>query len=574
MYFEEIKEIGRDRFDVPIAHQIWDMKYRFRRGGINLDDTVDDTWQRVAKAIAQPEGVESALFWESQFLGILDDFQFLPAGRILAGAGTGRKVTLINTFVMQTIPDSIEGICDTLKNAALTMKMGGGLGYDFSTIRPKGTLVAGLDCPAAGPLSAMDICDAMCRMLVEGSGRGAMMGTLRCDHPDIEAFIDAKTDRTRLRNFNLSVLVTDAFMAALEADSDWPLIWQGETVRVVRAKALWRQIMERTYASAEPGVLFIDRMNARNPMVWTETLCTTNSCAEQPLPPNGSCPLGSINLAQLVTDPFTSMARLDLDRLRQIVPVAVRFMDNVIDVSGYPIEAQRVEALAKRRIGLGVTGVADALAMIGLVYGEPEAAAALETWVSEIQRCALEASTALAREKGPFPAFEAEPYLATEAMAWIDDGLRSDIATHGLRNAVLTTIAPTGTTSMFANNVSSGIEPIFAASYFRRVTQPDGSHTTEEVVDYAVSLWRQLKGQCTPLPPAFVTAMDLDPEAHIRMQAAAQRHIDSAISKTVNCPEDISFEDFENVYLSAYRTGCKGCTTYRPNDVTGSVLNT
>lgn len=574
MYFKEINEIVKNRFDMPIAHQIWDMKYRLRRNGIHIENTVDDTWQRVAKAIAQPEGAENAPFWESQFLGILDDFQFLPAGRILAGAGTGRKVTLINTFVMQTIPDSIDGICDTVKTAALTMKMGGGLGYDFSTIRPKGTLVSGLDCPAAGPLAVMDICDAMCRMLVEGSGRGAMMATLRCDHPDIEAFVDAKTDRTRLRNFNLSVLVTDEFMAALEADADWPLIWQGETLRIVKAKALWRRIMERTYASAEPGVLFIDRMNARNPMVWMETLCTTNSCAEQPLPPNGSCPLGAINLARLVIAPFTPLARLDIDRLRHIVPIAVRFMDNVIDVSKYPIAAQQAEAIAKRRIGLGVTGVADALAMTGLVYGAPEAAVALETWLAEIRRCALKASIALAKEKGPFPAFDTKPYLATEAMAWIDDTLRDDITAHGLRNAVLTSIAPTGTISMFANNVSSGIEPVFAASYCRRVTQPDGSHTTEEVVDYAVSLWRDLNGANAPLPPAFVTAMDLDPEAHIRMQAAAQRHIDAAISKTVNCPEDISFDAFENVYLSAYRSGCKGCTTYRPNDVTGSVLNT
>jgi ribonucleoside-diphosphate reductase alpha chain len=574
MYFEEIDETACNRFVMPIAYQIWDMKYRLRRNGINIENTLEDTWQRVAKAIAQPEGVGSAPFWERQFLEILNDFQFLPGGRILAGAGTGRKVTLINTFVMQTIPDSIEGICDTLKNAALTMKMGGGLGYDFSTIRPKGTLVAGLDCPASGPLSVMDICDAMCRMLVEGSGRGAMMGTLRCDHPDIEAFIDVKTDRARLRNFNLSVLVTDAFMLAVQTDADWPLIWQGKTMRVVKAKALWRQIMERTYSSAEPGVLFIDRMNARNPMAWAESLCTTNSCAEQPLPPNGSCPLGAINLARLVNDPFTPMARLDFDRLRRIVPVAVRFMDNVIDVSSYPIEAQRVEAIAKRRIGLGVTGVADALAMVGLVYGEPEAAAAIETWIAEIRHCAIRASISLSKEKGPFSAFEAGSYLATEAMAWIDDSLRHDIATHGLRNAVLTTIAPTGTTSMFANNVSSGIEPVFAATYNRRVTQPDGSHTTEEVVDYAVSVWRHLKGACAPLPPTFVTAMDLTPEAHIRMQAAAQRYIDSAISKTVNCPEDISFEAFESVYLAAYRSGCKGCTTYRPNDVTGSVLHT
>ena len=415
MYYANISESGKTLFAAPIAHQIWDMKYRLRRNGVLLDDTIEDTWRRVAKALAQPESVSDALFWESEFLGALDDFTFLPAGRVFAGAGTGRKVTLINTFVMRTIPDSIEGICDTLKDAALTMKMGGGIGFDFSTIRPRGSLVSGLDCPAAGPLGAMDICDAMCRMLVEGSGRGAMMGTLRCDHPDIEAFIDAKTDRTRLRNFNLSVMITDAFMAALAADAPWDLMWNGQVVRTTSARALWARIMERTYASAEPGVLFIDRMNAGNPLSYMETISATNSCAEQPLPPNGNCPLGAVNLSRLVQRPFERFATLDLERLRRVVAVAVRMLDNVIDASLYPIEAQRAEAMAKRRIGVGVTGVADALAMTGLVYGSPAAASQLECWMREIQIAAYEASVALAAEKGAFPAFDAEAYLATEA---------------------------------------------------------------------------------------------------------------------------------------------------------------
>ena len=370
------------------------------------------------------------------------------------------------------------------------------------------------------------------------------------------------------------MLVTDAFMAALEADEDWPLIWQGETVRTVKARALWQRIMERTYAGAEPGVLFIDRMNALNPMAYAETISATNSCAEQPLPPNGNCPLGAVNLARLVRNPFEADAMMDLDRLRRVATVAVRMTDNVIDVSAYPVAAQREEALAKRRIGIGVTGVADALAMLGLVYGSDEAVAALETWLHALRVACIEASVALAKEKGSFPAFEAGPYLASEAMAWLDDRLRAEIAEHGLRNAALTTIAPTGTTSMLAGNVSSGIEPIFATSYHRKVTQPDGTRTSEEVVDYAVGLYRQRFGTDTPLSPAFATAMDLTPEAHVRMQAAAQRHIDSAISKTVNCPADIEFDAFEGVYQLAYRSGCKGCTTYRPNDVTGSVLET
>jgi ribonucleoside-diphosphate reductase alpha chain len=573
MYFAEIEKQQRVDFTTKIAEQIWDMKYRLKRAGVVQDKTVHDTWARVAQALSAAESDATTCHWKSQFLEILQDFVFLPAGRILAGAGSGRKVTLINTFVMRTIPDSIEGVCDTLKDAAVTMKMGGGIGFDFSTIRPSGTLVEGLDCPAAGPLGAMSVCDAMCRMLVEGSGRGAMMGALRCDHPDIEAFVDAKSDPARLRNFNLSVLVTDAFMAAMEADAAWPLVWRGETVRTIPARALWRRIMERTYEGAEPGVLFIDRMNALNPMSYAETISATNSCAEQPLPPNGNCPLGAVNLARLVRRPFTEGARLDLDALRRIAPVAVRMIDDVIDVSAYPVEAQREEAQAKRRIGIGVTGLADALAMCGQVYGSPEAAATAETWLGALREAAVRASIDLAREKGAFPAFEAAAYLGTQAAERLDPALRADIARHGLRNAATTSIAPVGTTSMFAGNVSSGVEPIFATAYRRKVTRADGSRESEEVVDYAVGLWRRMMGADAPLPPAFVTALELEPAAHVRMQAAAQKHIDSAISKTVNCPADISFADFEDVYRAAYRSGCKGCTTYRPNDRIGSVLS-
>ncbi|MFN3641326.1 MAG: adenosylcobalamin-dependent ribonucleoside-diphosphate reductase [Gemmobacter sp.] len=560
------------RFAAPIAEQIWDMKYRYKDAdGTPRDVTIEDTWSRIARALAAPEA-DPAL-WEPRFRAALEDFRFLPAGRIVAGAGTDRSVTLFNCFVMGTIPDNMGGIFEMLKEAALTMQQGGGIGYDFSTIRPRGAPVAGVAADASGPLSFMDVWDAMCRTIMSaGSRRGAMMATLRCDHPDIEAFIEAKRDPARLRNFNLSVLVTDAFMAAVKADGDWPLVFAGRTFRTLRARALWDRIMQSTYDYAEPGVIFIDRINAANNLAYVETIAATNPCGEQPLPPYGACLLGSVNLARLVTDPFGSDAALDEDALDDLVRTAVRMMDNVVDASRFPLPQQAAEARAKRRIGLGVTGLADALLMVGLRYGSDDAVAATGRWMHRIARAATLASVDLAKEKGPFPLFEAEPFLASGMMQGMDADVRDAIRAHGIRNALLTSIAPTGTISLLAGNVSSGIEPVFAYSYTRKVTQKDGSKTEEEVVDYAVALWRARFGDA-PLPDHFVNAQTLAPMDHVRMQAAAQRWVDSSISKTINCPEDISFEAFKDVYLAAWDMGCKGCTTYRPNAVTGSVLS-
>ena len=558
----------------PIALQVWNMKYRYT-GGNGGDANIQATWRRIARSLAAVEDEAVRPEVETRFREALEGFRFLPAGRIVAGAGTGRNVTLFNCFVMGTIPDDMGGIFTHLKEAALTMQAGGGIGYDFSTLRPKGAPVLGVGADASGPLTFMDVWDSMCRTIMSaGSRRGAMMATMRCDHPDIEAFIDAKQEAGRLRMFNLSVLVSDAFMAAVAADDAWELTFGGRTWQSVPARELWERIMRGTYACAEPGVIFIDRINRRNNLNYCETISATNPCGEQPLPPYGACLLGSINLTRFITDPFGDEARFDAEAFSRTVEAAVRMMDNVIDVSRFPLEEQRQEALAKRRIGLGITGLADALIMMKAHYGSERAREMAGTWLARLRRQAYLASIRLASEKGPFPLFDRDAYLGGESVAGLDDDVREALGRYGIRNALLTSIAPTGTISLFANNISSGLEPVFAFSYTRHVLLPDGTRRSEEVTDYAVRLWRHLRGEDAPLPDYFVDAQQLRPTDHVAMQATVQEYIDSSISKTINVPEEIPFEDFKGVYLEAYRGGCKGCTTYRPNDVTGAVLET
>ena len=558
-----------------ISHQIWDLKYRLKApDGTPIDRDVADSWTRVALALAEAEPAGRWVLHAKDFAHALAGHKFLPAGRILAGAGTGRNVTLFNCFVMGGIEDSMDGIFSALREAALTLQQGGGIGYDFSTLRPKGAAVAGVGADASGPVSFMDVWDAMCRTIMSaGSRRGAMMATLRVDHPDIEDFITAKRTPGRLSNFNLSVLVSDAFMHAVRCDLDWPLTFAGKTYRTLRAKALWDTIMRSTYDYAEPGVIFIDRINQQNNLGYCETIAATNPCGEQPLPPYGACLLGSINLAKLVRRPFEDDAALDMAELEKLVKSAVRMMDNAIDVSRFPLQAQAQEAKAKRRIGLGVTGLADALILCRVRYGSPESLAFIRHWLQAISHAAYRASVELAKEKGPFPLYDMNPYLARPHIQALPPDIYNSIAAHGIRNALLTSIAPTGTISLFADNVSSGIEPVFAFNYKRKILQPDGSRREEVVSDYAVRLFQARFGADAALPDYFVNAQTIAPSDHLAVQAAAQPFIDSAISKTINVPAAISFEDFSHVYLEAYELGCKGCTTYRPNAVTGSVLS-
>jgi len=583
-----------------ISRLVWDTRYRYRDGNTLHDQTITDTWRRVAQALATAEAEERKK-WEGTFYQLLEYFRFLPGGRILAGAGTNRRVTSFNCFVMGTIEDSLEGIFSALKEGALTMQQGGGVGYDFSTIRPYGCRAKNTDRIASGPVSFMRIWDSMCATLLStGSRRGAMMATLRCDHPDILDFIDAKRDAQELRHFNLSVLITDAFMQALQNNDDWPLVfpqgmleksavnneqaiverhWSGQdkpvscrVFEVLPARELWQRLTQASYDVAEPGVLFIDRINAMNNLWYCEQICATNPCGEIPLPPYGACDLGSLNLTRFIERPFESESQINFDALLNAVPDAVRLLDNVIDVSGFPLQEQQNNALSTRRIGLGITGLADALLMLGIRYGTQESLDLAAKIMRTITYAAYRSSIQLAEEKGSFPAFDKNLYLQGQFVQTLPEDIRDAIRSRGIRNSHLIAIAPTGTISLLANNISSGIEPVFNAKYRRRLRSVTGSIDEYEVIDYACNSWQNDHGQSS-LPPAFVNAYTLTPDIHLKMQAAIQPYVDSAISKTINLTEDFSFSEFQSIYETAYELGLKGCTTFRPNPVTGSILS-
>lgn len=555
-----------------LSQRIWDAKYRWRDGGVVRDATIQDSWRRIAHALAS---VEQDSRWEESFYAALENFRFLPGGRIQAGAGTGHNVTLFNCFVMGAIEDSMPGIFEALKEGALTMQQGGGVGYDFSTLRPAGTPAQGVGMIASGPVSFMRIWDSMCATILStGARRGAMMGTLRCDHPDIVAFIDAKRDEHEFRNFNLSVLVSDAFMAAVAQDDDWALRFPGDgpVYKQLKARELWQRIMRAAYDCAEPGVIFINRVNHSNNLAYCETLHATNPCGEVPLPAYGACDLGSINLSQFVEHPFTPQARLDLAGIEHTAAVATRMLDNVYDLSHFPLSQQREVAHASRRIGLGLTGLADACIMLNVRYGTQQSWQLSESIMRTICHSAYQTSIALAQEKGAFPLFRAQEYLHSAFIQSLPENIRQGIAQSGIRNSHLTSIAPAGTISLLANTVSSGLEPVFAYNYLRKIRQADGSLQELAVSDYAWRLFRNTCGSTAALPPSFVKASEVGAQAQLEMQAVLQKYVDNSISKTVTLNAECGFEAFASLYDQAYALGLKGCTAFRPNPVTGQVL--
>ena len=583
-------------FEAEISRFIWDTKYRDRDGDRVRDAGIEDSWRRLARALAGVEPRERGR-WALRFYRNLEDFRFLPGGRILAGAGTGHRVTLFNCFVMGAIEDSMDAIFERLKESALTMQQGGGIGCDFSTLRPAGSHARHTGTIASGPVSFMRIWDAMCATLLStGSRRGAMMATLRCDHPDIEQFVDAKRDRRELRHFNLSVLVGDEFMAAVDADRDWPLVFPaqqldgqgGETIsrrwsgcaqsqpcrvlKRVRARELWRRIMRATYDCAEPGVLFVDRINTHNNLYYREHISATNPCGEIPLPGYGACNLGSVNLMRFVRAPLSGRASLDWRGIAECAALGVRMLDNVIDLSRYPLPAQAQQARGSRRIGIGITALADALIALGLHYDSDDARELAARIMRTLRDSTYQTSIELAREKGAFPFFEREAYLAGADIRGLPEQLRDGIAAQGIRNSHLLAIAPTGTISLLANGVSSGVEPVFDFRHSRRVLTDSGEYREFNIVDPVYGLWCERGGDPDALPQAFVSARRLSPLAHLRMEAALQPFVDNAISKTVNIPANYPFDEFECLYRRAFELGLKGCTTFRPNPVTEAVL--
>ena len=563
------------------------------------EKTILDVNQRVARALAAAEAPEQRKQWEAKFLQALQN-GFLPAGRIQSAAGTDLAATLINCFV-QPVGDAIAhledghpGIYTALTEAAETMRRGGGVGYDFSRIRPRGAWVGSTQSSASGPVSYMRVFDRSCETVESaGARRGAQMGVLRCDHPDIEEFIHAK-DTGDLKNFNISVGISDAFMAAVQQNSEFTLVHRAEpgaaqkaagayqekgsgmwVYRKLQARDLWDQIMRSTYDHAEPGVLFLDHINRDNNLSYCETIASTNPCAEQPLPPYGCCCLGSIDLTRFIKNPFEENAQFDQTAFAEVARVATRMLDNVLDVTVWPLPQQQEEARSKRRVGLGYTGLGDALVMLNLRYDTPEARD-MARQISELMRdTAYDASVELARERGAFPLFNADLYLSGQTFASrLSPALKERVRAHGLRNSHLLSIAPTGTISLaFADNASNGIEPAFSWTYTRKKRMMDGSFKEYAVEDHAWRLYRHLYGEDTPLTSAFVTALEMSAQAHEAMVAAVAPFIDTAISKTVNVPADYPYAEFQHLYMEAWQSGLKGLATYRPNSILGSVLS-
>ncbi len=546
---------------LAVSEWIWRQKYRWRN-----EVALSATFQRVAQAAAQAEG-DRARLWAPVFLELLLEGGFLPGGRILANAGTDQEATLVNCFVAGPVMPSQDGLEALLRESALTLERGGGVGIDFSPVPPLGGSGAGL----SGPVAWIERVDQMCRDLVaHPPRRAAIMATLRCDHPDIEAFIRTKQFSGGLKHCNLSVLVRDSFVAAVRADASWGLVIDGRTVTTLPARQLWQGLAQAALESGEPGVLFIDRINRENNLAYAETITACNPCGEVPLPAHGACVLGSLNLTRFVRAPYQAGSHIDFLRLASAVQRAVRFLDDVIDVAAFPLPEQAIRARESRRIGVGLTGLADALILLGLPY-DSETARCLAARIAEtIRDAAYDASIRLAEEKGTFKAFRPEGYLQSPFVQRLPSGLRTRIAHSGLRNSHLLAIAPAGSISLLAGNVSSGIEPVFAAHQVRQVQTANEGTESFGLTDHALDIWAQ-SGLRGGLPPAFVTAAGLSARAHLEMQAAIQPFIDNAISKTINLLQ-ADGQDIFDIFLKAFDLGLKGCTVFRAGRCAGGVL--
>ena len=534
---------------LPVSEEIHAQKYR------SEGETFREAMTRVAEALKDDE------VHFDNFRTILYNQRFLPAGRVQSAMGAPRRVTPYNCFVSMTIEDSMEGIMQAARNAAKTMQLGGGIGYDFSTLRPRGALIRSLDSRSSGPMSFMGIFDAICKTISSaGHRRGAQMGVLRVDHPDIEQFIRAKNNSTELTQFNISVGVTDKFMEAVKADEDFDLEFEGRVYKTVSARALWDDILRSTWDWAEPGILFIDRINRKNNLHYCEYIAATNPCGEQPLPPNGACLLGSFNLTKYIVQ-HDGKYVFNLNMLKNDIPHVVRAMDNVVDRATYPLPEQEQEAKNKRRMGLGVTGVANAIEALGFEYGSDDFIRVFEEIMGTIRDGAYRTSIELAKEKGAFPLFSQE-YLASEFAKTLPIDIRTEIAKHGIRNSHLLSVAPTGTISLSADNVSSGIEPVFSLGYDRTIQTFDGPKV-ERVDDYGYREFG-IKGK---------TADELSVFDHVRVLNVASRFVDSACSKTCNVGDDVTWEEFKQVYMDAYEGGSSGCTTFRGSGKRYGILN-
>ena len=534
---------------LPISIELDEMKYR------QPGETFREKCSRIADSLKDDEEHYHA------FRDILLDMRFLPAGRVQAAMGAARQVTPYNCFVSPTIPDSMSGIMGVAGAAAETMRLGGGIGYDFSTIRPRGDIISKTGSPASGPVSFMRIFDAVCSTVASaGHRRGAQMGVLRVDHPDIEEFIRAKQNKFNLTNFNVSIAVTDKFMEAVCNNEGFDLVWGGRKYRTINARNLWNEIMRSTWDWAEPGVLFIDRINRMNNLWYCETIAATNPCAEQPLPPNGACLLGSLNLVKYILNDSLYGPRFDWHQFYADIPSVVRAMDNIVDRALYPLEEQYREAVSKRRMGLGVTGVANALEALGYSYGSDEFCNFLDELLRKFTNEVYRASALLAKEKGAFPLYRQE-YLEGDFIQQLDNDVYQLIHDHGIRNSHLTSIAPTGTISLVADNISSGIEPVFSYGFDRTIQTYEGPRI-ERVDDYGIRVFG-VRGK---------TADECTVDEHLSVLLVASKWMDSAVSKTCNVGDAVSFEDFKDVYWKAWEGGAKGCTTFRAAGKRAGIL--